>query len=76
MPIYEFKCNDCSIVFESFVTSAKYSDTIKCPKCGSGKVSKQVSSFSFGGRSFGYGGAASNPGPVPAPGGCGTGRFS
>lgn len=77
MPIYEFKCENCSIVFEQFVTSStQFLGSVKCPKCGADKVKKQMSSFSSGSSfssSFGSGAGASSS---PVPGGCGTGRFS
>jgi putative FmdB family regulatory protein len=76
MPIYEFKCSNCSIIFEQFVTLSHYSDKVKCPKCGSDEVKKQMSSFS----SFTSGGNLGMGGSVPpmpsAGGGCGSGGFS
>lgn len=76
MPIYEFKCKNCSIIFESFVTSSKYADSIKCPKCGSDQVNKQMSSFSFGANTLGSGIGGGMAPSMPSPGGCGSGGFS
>ena len=38
MPIYEFECNDCGIVFEDIVRIGTVGKT--CPKCG--KKSKKI----------------------------------
>ncbi len=45
MPIYEFRCDDCSEEFEKLVRSADAIHEVKCPTCGSEKVNKRVSSF-------------------------------
>jgi putative FmdB family regulatory protein len=46
MPIYEYRCESCSHVFESW---QKMSDPNpdKCPSCGAGKVEKLISATSF-----------------------------
>jgi putative FmdB family regulatory protein len=46
MPIYEFQCEACGHVFESW---QKISDPNpdKCPSCGAAKVEKLISSTSF-----------------------------
>ena len=46
MPIYEYHCSACEEEFELF---QKITDkpTSTCPKCGSSKVKKLVSSTSF-----------------------------
>ncbi|HEY33092.1 MAG TPA: zinc ribbon domain-containing protein [Dehalococcoidia bacterium] len=41
MPIYEFKCLDCSQVSEVFVRSSE--QALRCPDCGSGNLEKLVS---------------------------------
>ena len=80
MPIYEYKCSDCSNEFE---TIQKFSDEplTECPKC-KGKVEKLVSKSSFqlkgsGWYSDGYGKTggtgSSSGGSAPTGGGCGHG---
>ncbi len=46
MPIYEFRCEKCETVFESW---QKMSDPNpeKCPACGETKIEKLISSSSF-----------------------------
>jgi putative FmdB family regulatory protein len=43
MPIYEFRCKKCDCDFEELVMGDEAG--IKCPDCGSKKVSKQMSMF-------------------------------
>lgn len=45
MPTFDFHCDQCSKVFEELVLG---SETIECPKCGSARVTKQVSAGSLG----------------------------
>jgi len=51
MPIYEFVCEECREEFEKFVISASYANQVKCPKCGSEKVTKKISACAIGGDS-------------------------
>ena len=44
MPIYEYSCRGCDQNFEQLILSS--AEKVKCPKCGSGKVEKQLSVFS------------------------------
>jgi putative FmdB family regulatory protein len=44
MPIFEYKCENCGVVFEKLVNSTD--EKVICDKCSSEKVSKQLSSFS------------------------------
>lgn len=46
MPIYEYRCDKCNHVFESW---QKMSDPNpdKCPECGADKIEKLISSTSF-----------------------------
>lgn len=59
MPIYEFVCNECNKSFEDLVLSLSKIDEVICPKCGSGKVKKKMSTFASkpaaGGSSFSLG---------------------
>ncbi len=43
MPIYEYSCSKCKAEFEELVFGQD--PKIKCPECGSAKVSKQMSAF-------------------------------
>lgn len=43
MPIFEYECGGCGATFEMLVRSAQV--TVACPRCGSGDVAKQFSSF-------------------------------
>lgn len=47
MPIYEFACPKCRVIFNFFSqrVSPKHSPT--CPKCGNKKMEKQISSFAM-----------------------------
>lgn len=46
MPIYEFACPKCRVIF-SFLSKRLNPDrSPRCPKCGNKKLSKQVSRFS------------------------------
>jgi len=42
MPLFEFICRHCNHEFETLVMGA---DKPRCPKCGSEKLAKQMSSF-------------------------------
>ncbi|MFH1132223.1 MAG: zinc ribbon domain-containing protein [Pseudomonadota bacterium] len=45
MPIYEFICSKCKNEFEELVFNS--SEKVSCPKCGSIKVKKEMSVFSY-----------------------------
>lgn len=47
MPIYSYHCKDCSNDFELLVGVTADSNEKKCPQCGSKKIEKSLSSFSF-----------------------------
>lgn len=44
MPIYEFECGQCGEMFE---TVQAYEASVRCPKCGSGDVSRLISRTTF-----------------------------
>jgi len=44
MPIYEYWCTDCGEKFDKLVSFSS-KEEIECPKCGSKKVQKTISSF-------------------------------
>ena len=42
MPIYEYICEDCKVLFEKIVHNG---DAIECPKCGGQHHKQQLSVF-------------------------------
>ena len=55
MPIFDYRCKDCSEEFEFFILRS--SDTPSCPQCSSLNLTKKTSSFSVG--------SAGNKTPAP-----------
>src|SRR5580658_998254 len=47
MPIYEFACPKCRKIFNFLSKRSRPGHSPVCPKCGSRKMSKQVSSFAM-----------------------------
>ncbi|KAA3631655.1 MAG: zinc ribbon domain-containing protein [Calditrichaeota bacterium] len=64
MPIYEYRCSDCSKKFEELVQNSV--QKISCPECKSEKVEKQLSTFAASAGS-------TQSTPSCGGGGCGTG---
>ena len=48
MPIYEYRCRDCGRVSSFFVRSISSEVTAVCSYCGSGEMSRRMSSFALG----------------------------
>ena len=48
MPIYEFYCKDCHMIFNFFSRSINTEKRPLCPKCGKLKLDRQMSIFSTG----------------------------
>lgn len=69
MPIYEYRCEECSNQFEIIVTSSSDKGETACPKCSSKKVKKAISAASY--RLSGSGGSS-----VPMGSGLGGGCSS
>lgn len=67
MPLYEFVCKPCDLVFEELFKSASEKRRIRCPKCGGEDVGKKLSLFGTrtAGESGSFRGSAGG-------GGCGT----
>ncbi len=57
MPIYEYQCENCGYVFEMLRRMQDADDGLKCPKCESLNVERQLSTFAAGGC-----GSSSSPG--------------
>jgi putative FmdB family regulatory protein len=47
MPIYEFACPKCRVIYSFFSQRIQPARTPKCPKCGCEKLEKQVSAFAM-----------------------------
>jgi putative FmdB family regulatory protein len=47
MPIYEFACPKCRVIFNFLSKTVKPDRKPSCPKCGSRKMTKQVSQFAM-----------------------------
>ncbi|MEO8096709.1 MAG: zinc ribbon domain-containing protein [Acidobacteriota bacterium] len=43
MPIYDYKCQDCSVMFEALIL--KNSPAPTCPECKSAKLEQLISTF-------------------------------
>jgi putative FmdB family regulatory protein len=46
MPIYEFQCKKCGLVFEQICFPSDESEALLCPSCGANDPCKLMSSFS------------------------------
>lgn len=44
MPIFEFVCKDCELIFEELIFGFK-TDGVVCPSCGGEQVRKKMSTF-------------------------------
>lgn len=45
MPIFEFVCKECELIFEELIFGNK-TEGVLCPSCGSEQVRKKMSTFS------------------------------
>lgn len=50
MPIYEFYCSDCHMIFNFFSRTVNTKRQPNCPKCGDKKLERQISLFSVTGK--------------------------
>ena len=48
MPLYEYRCVECTSSFSELRSSNEMNLKIDCPECGSGKTKRFFSSFSVG----------------------------
>jgi len=46
MPIYEYRCRKCGMLFEMVQKVDEGGESLNCPSCGEGKPEKVISSFS------------------------------
>lgn len=78
MPVYEYRCPDCTHLFEKLVSYSQSERGVDCPTCGA-RAGKLLSTFA----AIGGGSASSEAGGSPMPmgggggccgGGCGGGR--
>ncbi len=46
MPTYEYMCRTCKKPFTVFMSISEYEKgKVKCPKCGKGRVTQQITEF-------------------------------
>ncbi len=45
MPIYEYRCEECDLVFPRLQRVGAGSEGVTCPHCGSEKVTRELSTF-------------------------------
>ncbi|HID71074.1 MAG TPA: zinc ribbon domain-containing protein [Desulfobacterales bacterium] len=45
MPIYEFYCDQCNVIFNFFSSSVNTSVRPDCPRCGKKEIERQMSTF-------------------------------
>ncbi len=67
MPIYEFACPKCRKIFSFLARTARADKPPACPKCGSRKMSKQVSAFALQRGAREPAAASGEPGEGPMP---------
>ncbi len=48
MPIYEFYCADCHIIYNLWAKSPHTTKRPKCPRCGRPKLDRKISRFAIG----------------------------
>lgn len=58
MPMYEYRCSECGSKYEQLRRMSEADRDLKCPKCGSPEVARQVSACAIRGGGGGGGGCA------------------
>jgi putative FmdB family regulatory protein len=58
MPMYEYRCDECSYLYEQLRRMSDADRDLECPKCGSKRVERQVSAFAMNGGGGGAGACA------------------
>lgn len=56
MPIYEFYCDQCNVIFNFYSSRVNTTKIPSCPKCGKKELAKQISTFATIGKSKDEGG--------------------
>lgn len=51
MPIYEYKCEACGLIFEKLIYANRMDSPLSCPDCESQKLNRLLSTFGFASRS-------------------------
>ena len=49
MPLYDYKCQQCTNAFTELRRSSEMDTQIDCPECGSRETIRSISSFAVGG---------------------------
>jgi len=65
MPIYEYQCSKCGLIFEQFIISTEKEHRQTCPNCTSPDTQRVFSPFSSGGGTQ-AGSPGGGCGPVPS----------
>ena len=47
MPVYEWKCANCELIFETIRSISRRNDPVECPDCGCEEVERVMSEFGF-----------------------------
>lgn len=75
MPLYDFLCEECKTTFEELLKTSLDVSQVRCSKCGSARVARQLGVFATS--SGREGSSSSRVAPAmparPAGGGCGSG---
>ena len=71
MPLYEFQCGKCDVIFEELVRMGSIGEGLCCPACGGARVSKRMSTC-YGRSSDGHGSTHGVGGSCACGGDCGT----
>lgn len=62
MPVFEFRCRACGQRFEDLLSWREVEEgKVRCPRCGSERVERLLSSFAVAGRQQSSGGAVCGP---------------
>ena len=56
MPIYEFYCDTCNVIFNFFSSRVNTEKIPSCPRCGKNELEKQISTFATIGKAKEEGG--------------------
>ena len=74
MPIYEYRCEGCQQTSEIFLKSKD--EAVRCPRCGSEKLTKLLSTFSAKGGEGGHDHAGGTCSCCPSARSCPSNRGS